>query len=370
MRPKLEGAWLLHALLQDAPLDFFVLFSSASSVLRSPFIGGYAAANAFLDALAAQRRAEGRPATAISWGVWGDLGMAARHQHETGQDVTPRGMTPIAPEQGVEIMVDLLAAPAAHVAVIPMDWSHLAQCSYPLLANLVPNSDPPADQPPSTSTRPQPVNAEQRRPVQPIPAAKQLSRVSKPVFAAQSKATTAKVAPAKAAQRKVTQPAVTPARQGKAATSAPRPAENGNSHSSAGQQANGNGARPVAGLVQSLLSADAGQRRQLLDDYLVAQTARVLQLAPAEVDAGQPLNRLGIDSLMAVELRNRIESDFGIRVELVTFLEGASLTDLTNRLLAELPQGTNRVAEAMAQLDKLTDEDVEKLLAEKRLIGS
>ena len=80
LRAKSVGAWLLHVLLRDAPLDFFVCFSSAASVLASPLLGGYAAANAFLDALAHQRHLEGRPALTINWGLWTDVGMATRFE--------------------------------------------------------------------------------------------------------------------------------------------------------------------------------------------------------------------------------------------------------------------------------------------------
>ena len=61
LRPKVMGGWLLHRLLEDAPLDFFVLFSSAGSLLGQPGQGNYAAANAFLDALAHHRQGS-RPA--------------------------------------------------------------------------------------------------------------------------------------------------------------------------------------------------------------------------------------------------------------------------------------------------------------------
>ncbi|PYS24487.1 MAG: hypothetical protein DMF72_05330, partial [Acidobacteria bacterium] len=70
MRPKVDGAWNLHVLTLDRPLDFFVFFSSAASVLGSPAQGNYAAANAFMDALAHRRRSQGRPALSINWGSW------------------------------------------------------------------------------------------------------------------------------------------------------------------------------------------------------------------------------------------------------------------------------------------------------------
>src|SRR6202040_2359481 len=65
---KMVGGWLLHRLLADLPLDLFVLFSSSSSLLSSPMMGGYSAANVFLDALAHHRRATGKAALSVNWG--------------------------------------------------------------------------------------------------------------------------------------------------------------------------------------------------------------------------------------------------------------------------------------------------------------
>src|SRR5690606_30530681 len=78
MAPKVVGSWHLHQLTRHLPLDFFVLFSSGAAVLGSPGQSNHAAANAFMDALAHCRRAQGLPAVSINWGPWAEVGAAAR----------------------------------------------------------------------------------------------------------------------------------------------------------------------------------------------------------------------------------------------------------------------------------------------------
>lgn len=292
LRPKVMGGWLLHRLLQDDPLDFFVLFSSAGSVLGQPGQGNYAAANAFLDALAHHRQAEGKPALSINWGAWAGEGFA---NSAGGKRLAARlallGIGSIAPKQALDMLARLLGQSATQVVAVPVNWKQFREFyqagnASPLLSELACEE------------------AEVLRPT------------------------------ARTSERR-----------------------------------------------DALLAAEPAERRRLLQSYLSEQVARVLGLSPSKLDPQQPLSDLGLDSLMAVELKNRIAVDLKVNVPVAKFLQGFSVDQAVTQVLDQLateaaspatlpapavvPSGEQqRAGHLLANLDRLSDEQVDSLLAD------
>jgi acyl transferase domain-containing protein/acyl carrier protein len=127
MKPKIDGAWLLHELTRNCTLDFFILFSSAAALLGFAGQANYAAANAFMDALAHYRRSLGLPALSINWGPWTQVGLAASHE-KRGARLASRGIGSLTPEQGLTYLAALLTCPEAQVAV--MDFHVHQWCQF------------------------------------------------------------------------------------------------------------------------------------------------------------------------------------------------------------------------------------------------
>lgn len=122
MKSKVQGSWNLHQLTQSDALDFFVLFSSAASMLGSPGQANYSAANAFLDGLAHYRQSLGLPGQSLNLGAVMQVGKAA----ELGADVRMKhqGLGAINPQQVVKVLEGLLSHPeVTQVGLIPIDWS-------------------------------------------------------------------------------------------------------------------------------------------------------------------------------------------------------------------------------------------------------
>ena len=126
LRPKVQGAWNLHELTKTADLDLFVLFSSAASVLGAGGQSNYAAANAFLDALAQHRVAAGLPATSINWGQWSVGGMTSGLRAADRARLERQGMLLIEPADGLDWLDAALRRPQAQIGVVPMDHARLS----------------------------------------------------------------------------------------------------------------------------------------------------------------------------------------------------------------------------------------------------
>jgi myxalamid-type polyketide synthase MxaE and MxaD len=294
LRAKVAGSWLLAESFAAADLDFFVLFSSASAVLGSPWLGAYAAANAFLDALAYRLRARGSRAQSLGWGVWENAGMAGR-AHAEGM-AGPRGIGSLSVSQGLDLLRLLMAGDAVQVNVLPVDWPQWARlhpeaAASPFLARLVaPRENPPV-------------------------------------------------------------PAGSPASPGSGA--------------------------PVAG---EILAAGAEQRTALLQAYLQFHAAAVLGSGATLPEIHRSLSSLGFDSLMAVEMKNRIERELGANLPVVRLLDGTTLEQLATQVAERLP-GTGSVPtktaiddlalavrqspeELLLSLDQLSADQLDGLLAE------
>ena len=111
--PKAQGAWHLHSATAGQPLDWFCSFSSVAALFGSPGQGAYAAANSWLDAFTAWRRAQGLPATAIAWGAWDQIGR--------GADLAQRGDTAmITPQEGAHAFRALLRYDRGYSAYLPL----------------------------------------------------------------------------------------------------------------------------------------------------------------------------------------------------------------------------------------------------------
>jgi acyl carrier protein len=122
MLPKVDGAANLHRLTSELPLDFFVLFSSAASLLGAAGQANYAAANAYLDALAHCRRGQGLRATSVDWGPWAGPGMAMVEAARWKS----LGMEPLDPKRAVAVL-DRVVNGSAQVGVFDVDWRRFGE---------------------------------------------------------------------------------------------------------------------------------------------------------------------------------------------------------------------------------------------------
>ncbi|MDT0309259.1 type I polyketide synthase [Streptomyces sp. DSM 44917] len=123
LAPKAGAAWALHEATRGLELSAFVLCSSLAGTLPRPGQGGYAAASAYLDALAHHRRGLGLPATSVAWGSWGAGGMVAPGLADR---LARQGVRPMPPEAAAAALLRALAFGDTCLAVADIDWGRLA----------------------------------------------------------------------------------------------------------------------------------------------------------------------------------------------------------------------------------------------------
>ncbi|WP_331734155.1 type I polyketide synthase [Streptomyces atratus] len=251
---KVTGAANLDAVFADADLDAFVLFSSISATWGSGWQGGYAAANAYLDGLAEERRARGLAATSLAWGPWAGGGLA---QGEAVEQLERRGLTLMDPDTAIAAMDRALALDEACVTVADVAWEKFA--------------------PSFTALRP----------------SRLLSELYDP-------------------------------RPGGRATADTDQAPEGAQEAS-------------AALHARLVSAPADEQRRILQELVRAEAAQVLGYASAHaIEPDRAFRDLGFDSVMGIELRNRLNEATGLDLESTIVFDEPSPETLAERIRHEL----------------------------------
>jgi acyl carrier protein len=146
LSPKMAGAEHLDRLTRDLQLDYFVLFSSATTIIGNPGQGAYVAANGFLEGLARKRRAEGKPALAVAWGGIDDVGLLARNRPLKDALASRVGVKGMSARRALRLMGEALSRPNhgaddAVLVIAEMNWatarSHLPLLSSPTYAELI-----------------------------------------------------------------------------------------------------------------------------------------------------------------------------------------------------------------------------------------
>jgi acyl transferase domain-containing protein/acyl carrier protein len=151
--PKLDGARHLHELTLDRAPAVFALFSSIAGITGNEGQAAYAAANSFLDGLAATRRRHGLPGWSLAWGTWSEIGMAARLDERARARFHELGLAPLAPHAALDLMDRAFAQRAPIVAPLRVDAATIGGKTARALARLVAIAREPAHVDPKQALR-------------------------------------------------------------------------------------------------------------------------------------------------------------------------------------------------------------------------
>lgn len=127
LAPKIDGARHLDALTREAELEFFVLYSSATTLFGNPGQANYVAANHWLEAFAASRRAAGLPATCVRWGAIEDVGFLARNTRTRDALQERLGGSALRSEDALKVLEQMLLTPGPSLGVLELEWGALAR---------------------------------------------------------------------------------------------------------------------------------------------------------------------------------------------------------------------------------------------------
>jgi myxalamid-type polyketide synthase MxaE and MxaD len=295
LRPKVTGTWNLHELTADLPLDFFVLFSSIAALLPSAGQASYAAANAFLDALAHERHRSGLPALSINWGPWADVGMAAAI--DEGSRLAASGIRPLRPRDALAAFGRVFSNASEQAIVMALDTRRCGAGGQPapaLLSGI---------------------------------AAADLSDA-------------------------------------------------------------GGTTRGAAEALRDVLVAAGSyeERRSILESFLQEQVGAVLKRPASRIELTKPLRAMGLESLMALELRNRLEAATHTRLPatlawnhptvalLARFIASKMGVDLAEPVAAgssggataaqhgPVPTEDAAVEDLLAEIEGMSEDDVHRLM--------
>jgi phthiocerol/phenolphthiocerol synthesis type-I polyketide synthase C len=246
LAPKVDGAANLDRATRGAALDYFVAFSSATTMVGNPGQGAYVAANGYLQGLMRRRQAEGLPGLAVGWGAIADVGLLARDQDVAAKLERISGIIAMQSREALSYLDMLLGQGASCPPTV--------YCAM----------------------------------FRPGAALQGLKLMRTPAFAQLF------------------------------------------------ASAEGGELEADIDLATQIAGKTEGEARTIVARLVASEVARIFRLSAEEIEVGRPLDELGMDSMMSLDLRMGIEKRFGVELPIVALSAGVSINDLATRLIAGL----------------------------------